>query len=242
MTPFETSTLLDLTHTLDETTFCWPGDRAFQREEACGATPAGHWYTVGSFGASDHSGTHMDGPVHFSQGQAAIDKISLEQFISPAVVVDMAEACAADPDYELSCSDLAAWEAAHGPIPAGAVVLARSGWSERWPDRRRYLGSESANDFHFPGVAPNAAKLLVGRRVHGVGIDTASLDHGPSQDYPTHRILGGAGVYGLENLANLHLLPAAGATVIALPLKIGNGSGAPARVIAILPIPAARAR
>jgi kynurenine formamidase len=100
------------------------------------------------------------------------------------------------------------------------------------------MGTDAPGDvrnLHFPGVSSEAARLFVERRVDGVGIDTASLDHGPSTDFRTHRILNGAGIYGLENLASLDGLPATGATLIALPVKIRNGTGGPVRVIAVLP-------
>jgi kynurenine formamidase len=180
----------------------------------------------------------MDSPIHFGEGQATIDAVALDWLISPAVVIDISEFCGENCDYELSRSDVQRWEAAHGRIRPGTLVVARSGWAGRWNDARSYLGTATPDDastFHFPGIEPEAAHLLVERKVNGVGIDTASLDHGPSPTFRTHQVLNGAGIYGLENLANLDLLPAWGATVIALPLKIRNGSGAPARVIAVLP-------
>lgn len=117
-------------------------------------------------------------------------------------------------------------------------MLVRTGWGSRWPDVKRYMGDDTpgrADNLHFPGVSPEAARLLVARGVGAVGIDTASLDPGTSADFPTHRILAAAGIPGLENVANLDALPAAGATVIALPMKIGKGSGAPCRIAALLP-------
>jgi kynurenine formamidase len=233
------SKVIDLTHTLDESTLCWPGDRPFRRrDEARGTTSGAYWYALGSFEMSEHSGTHMDAPIHFADGRQAIDEIPPERFLSPAVVIDISRACARDQDYQLSREDIARWEAAHGAIPPGAAALAQTGWAERWRDPGRYLGSASLDDagsFHFPGISQAAVEQLLERRVHAVGIDTASLDHGPSTTFQTHRILNAAGVYGLENLANLHLLPACGATLIALPVKIRGGSGAPARGIAIGP-------
>ena len=238
MSPIDGSRLIDLTHPLDENTFHWPGDRAFHRREEAFGRPAGYWYALGSFEASEHAGTHMDSPIHFGEGQATIDEVPLDRLISPAVVIDISKPCGENRDYELSRSDLERWEAAHERIRPGALVLARSGWADRWCDPRRYLGTAALHDastFHFPGIDPEAAHLFVERGVNGVGIDTASLDHGPSTTFRTHQILNRAGIYGLENLANLDLLPASGATVVALPLRIRNGSGAPARVIAILP-------
>ena len=147
--------------------------------------------------------------------------------------------CKRDRDYRLRVDDLVAWESAHGRIPDGAIVLVRTGWGRFWPDKAHYLGSDKPGDtahLHFPGISRGAAEWLARqRKVDGVGIDTASLDHGPSRDFIAHQVLNGAGIYGLENVANLGELPELGATLIALPMKIQGGSGAPTRVIAILP-------
>ena len=233
------SKLVDLTHVFDESTIHWPTAKPFQwQKETWGKTPGGYWYASASFAASEHLGTHMDSPIHFAEGQATTDLVPLRQLIGPAVVIDIARQCAANRDYQLSPVDIAAWEKTNGQIPAGAIVLVRTGWAAFWRDRARYMGTAAARDIgglHFPGVAPEAAKVLVARRVDGVAIDTASLDHGPSTDFRSHRILNGAGIYGLENVANLDRLPVAGATVLALPMKIRNGTGGPVRVIALLP-------
>jgi kynurenine formamidase len=117
-------------------------------------------------------------------------------------------------------------------------VLLRTGWSERWPDAKRYLGDDTPGDasrLHFPGYGADAARVLIARGVAALGVDTASLDHGPSSDFLVHRVANEAGVPGLENLANLAGLPETGATVIALPMKIAGGSGAPLRAVALVP-------
>jgi kynurenine formamidase len=142
-------------------------------------------------------------------------------------------------DYRLSRDDVDQWESRHGPIPAGAVVLMLTGWGQRWPDRARYLGTATPSDpktLHFPGFSREAAEFLVKqRRVDGIGIDTASIDYGPSQDFIVHQIVNGANLYGLENVANLERLPPKGAILIALPIKIKGGTGGPVRIIAVLP-------
>lgn len=233
------SKLVDLTHAFDERTIHWPTAKPFQwQKEQWGKTPGGYWYASASFAASEHLGTHIDSPIHFGEGQATTEAIPLRQLVGPAAVIDITKACAGNRDYGLSVSDIAAWEKANGPIRAGAIVMVRTGWAARWPDRAKYMGTAAQGDvrhLHFPGISPEAAKVLKERRVDGVGIDTASLDHGPSTDFQTHRILNGAGIYGLENVAALERLPATGATIIALPMKIRNGSGGPVRVIALLP-------
>lgn len=233
------SKLVDLSHAFDENTVYWPTEKPFHREKrAWGNTEAGYWYASASFASSEHLGTHIDSPIHFAEGQATTDTIPLAQLVGPAVVIDISAACAGNPNYELSPADITNWEKRHGRIPRGAIVLVRTGWSRFWPDRKRYLGTDRSGDVDnlaFPGISPEAAKVLLERQIDGVGIDTASIDHGPSKTFLTHRILNGAGVYGLENVAQLERLPPKGATILALPMKIRNGTGGPVRIVAILP-------
>lgn len=231
--------LVDLTHTFDEKTIHWPTAKPFQwHRDAWGKTAGGYWYASASFEASEHLGTHIDSPIHFAEGKATTDTVPLRQLIGPVVVIDVSRACASNRDYELSRADIEGWEKKNGRILSGSIVLIRTGWSAVWPDQLRYMGTDTPGDvrnLHFPGISAEAAKLLVARHVDGVGIDTASLDHGPSVDFQAHRVLNGAGIYGLENVANLDRLPAIGATLIALPMKIRNGTGGPVRIIAVLP-------
>ncbi len=231
---------IDLTYPFDETTIYWPTDKSFHWEKTkWGVSDDGHWYASATYAASEHGGTHLDSPIHFARGGATTDQIPLSRLIGPAVVVDVSRACRDDRDYLLRDADLAAWESVHGRIPDGAIVLVRTGWGRFWPDKKAYLGSDTPGDtanLHFPGISREAAEWLVSRRkVSGVGLDTASLDHGPSRDFVAHRVLNGAGIFGLENVANLDQVPESGATLIALPMKIKGGSGGPTRVIAILP-------
>lgn len=233
-------TLVDLTYAFDERTIYWPTQQGFRwTKTAWGPTGGGFWYASADFSASEHGGTHIDAPIHFGEGKQRVDEIPLERLIGPAVVIDVAEQCAANPDYELSVQDITEWEARHGRIEPGTLVFMRSGWGARWPDAPRYLGTTTLDDarsLHFPGLSRDAAAFLVAqRRVRGVGIDTASIDPGRSQDFPVHRVLNGADVYALENVAALDRLPPRGATVYALPIKIRGGTGGPVRIIALLP-------
>ena len=163
----------------------------------------------------------------------------MEQLIAPAVVIDVSAKAAADPDYRLTTEDVRAWETKHGPIQKGTIVLLRTGWGKRWPDRKRYLGDDKpgdASNLHFPSYGAEAARYLVEQRKVGVlGVDTASIDHGPSKDFIVHQIANGANVPGLENVASLEEVPETGAWVIALPMKIAGGSGGPVRIVALVP-------
>jgi kynurenine formamidase len=168
-----------------------------------------------------------------------VDQIPLEQLVGPAVVIDVRAQCSRNPDYELTVEDLMTWESHYGQIRAGTLVLMLSGWGSRWPDPTNYLGSKTPDDprsLHFPGFSRETAEFLVSQRaIRGVGIDTASIDPGRSRDFPVHRVLNGADIYALENVAGLEQLPPRGATVWALPIKIKGGTGGPVRIVAVLP-------
>ncbi|MGH9674581.1 MAG: cyclase family protein, partial [Bryobacteraceae bacterium] len=223
----------------DERTIFWPTSPPFVwKKDAWGKSAGGYWYTSATFTTSEHGGTHMDSPIHFAEGKWSTAEIPIERLAGPAVVIDIAAACARDRNYLLQPADITAWERKHGAIAEGDIVLVRTGWWRFWPDRKRYMGSDKPGDaagLSFPGVGVEAARVLVSRRPAGVGIDTASLDHGRSKDFQAHRILNAANIYGLENVTNLDRLPESGATVIALPVKIAGGTGGPARIVAVLP-------
>ena len=234
------SKLIDLTYALDEETIFWPTNKPFTWEKAAwGRTANGYWYASGDFSMSEHGGTHIDAPLHFAEGRLAVDEIPLQKLIAPAVVIDVRASVTENRDYRLSRQDLDRWESRHGLIQQGAVVLMLTGWGQGWPDRSRYLGSATPSDpktLHFPGFSKEAAEFLVKERhIDGIGIDTPSIDHGPSQDFIVHQIINGANLYGLENIANLEKLPPKGAILLALPIKIKGGTGGPVRIIAVLP-------
>ncbi len=233
-------TLIDLTYPLDHETVYWPHNAPFTWERTdWGMTAGGYWYASAKFSASEHGGTHMDAPIHFGQGRHTVDQIPVERLVAPAVVLDVRPQCDRNSDYEVTTDDILAWEAKNGRIPPGTIALIHTGWGRHWPDRQRYLGSRTPDDastLHFPGVSQAAALFLVkDRAVNGLGIDTASIDPGQSRDFPVHRVLGEANVYALENVAALERLPATGATLWALPIKIRGGTGGPVRLIATVP-------
>jgi kynurenine formamidase len=236
------SEIVDLTWPFDEQTLYWPSSPSgFELKQlAFGRTSAGYFYSANSICTPEHGGTHLDAPIHFAEGRRSADQIPLRQLIAPAVVIDVAPQAAADPDYRLTAEDVRAWEGRHGLIEPGAIVLLRTGWGKRYPDRKAYFGDDrpgATDDLHFPSYGADAARLLVSeRRVAALGVDTASIDYGQSRDFIVHQIANGADVPGLENIANLERVPERGAWVIALPMKISRGSGGPLRIVAVLPI------
>jgi kynurenine formamidase len=239
---FPPGTIVDLSHGYGEDTVFWPTAEPFNLEVvAAGETDAGYYYAANNFTTSEHGGTHLDAPVHFARGRHTVDEIPLERLIGPAVVVDVSAKASANADYLVTVGDFEAFEATHGRIPDGALLLVRTGFSSRWPDAARYLGTaergpDAVANLHFPGIDPAAAKWLVAERtIHALGIDTASIDYGQSTLYETHRTLFEANIPGFENLNALDQLPPTGAFVVALPMKIKGGSGGPLRAIAIVP-------
>lgn len=233
--------LVDLTWPFDEQTLYWPtSPSAFELKQlAFGPTPGGWFYASNSICTPEHGGTHLDAPIHFGEGKRTADQIPLEQLLAPAVVIDVAAKAAADADYRLTADDVRAWESQHGAIAAGTIVLLRTGWGARWPNRKQYFGDDTpgaTENLHFPSYGEDAARLLVAeRRVAALGVDTASIDYGQSKNFIVHQVANGANVPGFENVANLERLPARGAFVIALPMKIARGSGGPLRIIAAIP-------
>ena len=153
----------------------------------------------------------------------------------------MTQKAIADPDYQIGVKDFTDWEARNGRIEDGSIVLLNTGYAKYWPDRVKYMGtdnrgSEAVGDLHFPGLDPQAAKWLVEKRnINAIGLDTPSIDFGQSQLFESHRILFKENIPAFENVANLDKLPAKGAIIIALPMKIKGGSGGPLRIIAMLP-------
>jgi len=232
--------LVDLTHPFDTTTIYWPTSKPFHMEVVHkGPTAGGYWYEANNFETAEHGGTHLDAPAHFAKGRWTVDQIPLNRLVAPGVRIDLSQKTLTDPDYRFTARDFLDWEKEYGRIEPGSIVLVRTGFEAFWPDKKRYLGSDAPGDtahLHFPGFGEEAARFLSEqRRVAAVGLDTASLDHGPSTNFIAHRIFGQANVAGFENLHRLAELPARGFRVIALPMNIGGGSGGPLRIIAEIP-------
>ena len=233
---------IDLTHPFNAETIYWPTAEPFQLETVSeGMTEGGWYYSAYNLSTSEHGGTHLDAPVHFAEGRNATDEIPLSRLIGPAVVVDATSRAAGNADYLVGVGDIEAFEAVHGPIPEGAILLLRTGWGQRWPDPQSYLGTtvrgeEGVAQLHFPGLDPAAAQWLVDNRmIAAIGIDTPSIDYGQSTTFETHQILYAENIPGFENVANLESMPETGGYVIALPMKIEGGSGGPLRIVGVVP-------
>lgn len=238
----EDGTWVDLTHPFDQDAIYWPSATEFQhRTVSEGYTEKGYYYSAYDFTAAEHGGTHVDAPIHFVEGRMTVDELPVDRLIGPAVVVDVAEAASRDRDYRVSVDDFETWEEQHGRLPEGCIVLLDTGSARLWPDRVAYMGTDKRGEegvagLHFPGLHPDAATWLVeNRSIRAIGLDTPSIDHGPSTHFRSHRILFEANIPALENVANLDALPPKGAWLFALPMKIQGGSGAPTRIVAFVP-------
>jgi kynurenine formamidase len=224
--------VVDLGHPLSAADPTWSGSLVFTRTTV--ATFDRDAYSAGAFSTDEHFGTHVDAPAHFAKDGWTVDRIPIDRLVRPAVCIDIRDKIAAAEDYQLSVEDVRDFERRHGSIPEGTLVLVATGWDDRWPSQDRYMNVRGGVK-HFPGISPDAARLLAAdRHVAGIGIDTASIDYGPSAAFEAHQTTQPHNVYHIENAAQLTSLPATGFTVVVAPANVKDGSGAPARVFALL--------
>lgn len=228
--------IVDLGYTLDDKNPYWPAENYEPFRLRTIATIEKDGVLSKAFYTPEHLGTHLDAPNHFERGQPAVHEIKPENLFAPGVVINISAQADANPDYRLTPDDVTHWEEANGKIPDGAVVFLHTGWGEFWTNYPRYKNQDAMGKMHFPGFSAEAAKLLVGeRKAKAIGIDTLSIDYGLSKDFIVHHIVNGAGRYALENVARLNELPPRGFYVTVAPIKLGEGSGGPTRIFAILP-------
>ena len=232
-----TTKLLDLTYPFDNQTIYWPTEKGFKLDKVFyGDTSKGYFYSAYKFCAPEHGGTHVDAPRHFSMHGWTVDKIPVDALYGKVVVINVASKAQAYRDYAISPVDIKRFEKQYRSITSEDIVLFYTGWGRYWGNKKNYLGSDTfgdTKDLHFPGISKEAAQYLVDKKVKAIGLDTPSLDPGPSSDFWAHRIILGANIYGIENMANLQSVPSIGAKLIVAPMKIEGGSGAPARIYAI---------
>ena len=233
---------IDLGHDFSEKTIYWPNNpTGFKLDtQFNGITPGGFYYSSNSFSSPEHGGTHLDAPVHFAKGKWSVDEIPAEQLIGETVVIDVTEKTKSNPDYQIILADIEQWEKQYDKIPNNAILLFRTGWSRYYSNTEKYLGTsekgpEAVKKLHFPSIHPELAEWLIkNRKIKAVGIDCASVDYGQSADFKTHQLLYAQNIPGFENLTKLEQLPAKGSFIVALPMKIKGGTGAPLRIIACI--------
>ena len=224
--------ILDLTHTSSPEFPMYPG--AQQMVINLLETVEESGFYKNELILDEHTGTHMDSPAHFDTDGVTADRLPVERFVAPLVVIDISQRALSDPDAQLTPDDIVSWESTNGPLPAGAFVAMNSGWESRVNDPVAYINLDASDVQHYPGFHPDAAALLVDERdIVGIGVDTLSLDYGASADFKTHLTVLPAGKYGIENLASLSQAPVTGATIIIGGPKHINASGGPTRAYAL---------
>lgn len=239
--PLKNGKWIDLTYDFSENTIYWPTSDKFKLETVSeGLTDKGYYYSAYKFCAAEHGGTHLDAPIHFSEGGKTVEQISLNQLTGNAFVVDVSKSAQENKDYLITVEDLKNWESKNGTIPDESILFLYTGYSKFWGDPIKYLGTskrgqEGIKELHFPGLHPDAASWLIeNRKIKAIGLDTASIDYGQSKDFKSHQVLCSNNIPIFENIANLDKLPPKGAYVIALPMKIKGGSGGPLRIVALV--------
>lgn len=239
---FPSGEWIDLTHDFSDETLYWVTAEPFKHTSVAeGMTENGYYYSAYNYSGAEHGGTHIDSPIHFAAGKKTVDQLEPRDLIAQGVKIDVS-AKASDHDYQISADDIKAWEAANGKLPEWCIILFQTGFGTKWPNAKEYLGTDqkgadAVKDLHFPGLHLDAAKWLVeNRKIKAVGIDTASIDYGQSTRFGSHVTLMTNNIPAFENVANLDKLPATGFHIVALPMKIKGGSGAPLRIVAFKPL------
>jgi kynurenine formamidase len=234
---------IDLTYAFDTTTLYWPNNvKGFEHTtDAHGKTPLGFFYSSYSICTPEHGGTHLDAPIHFAENKMTVDELPISSLAGNAVLIDVSENALKNRDYLISIADIENWEKKNGRIAEGTIIIFKTGYGQYYPNREKYFGSaktgvEAIPELHFPGIDPETTKWLIEKRnIKALGLDTPSIDYGQSKDFKTHQILMGANKAGFENVAHLDKLTSNQFFIIALPMKIGKGSGAPLRIVAGIP-------
>jgi len=215
----------------------------FSLEPVSNFDDAGPFWGWNNIHTGEHTGTHLDAPAHWASGRdgSTVDQIPPTRLIGPAVVLDVTAEVAADPDFVLEPGHLDEWVAEHGPIPAGAWLVLRTGWSQYGSDPVAFANADDAGP-HTPGVSPAGAEWLAASPITGFAVETVGIDAGQAggmePSFPAHYHLLGADKYGLTQLLGLDRLPTTGALLVVAPLPIVGGTGSPARVYALVPTPA----
>jgi kynurenine formamidase len=228
------SDMVDLSHALYEGFPTFSGDKWFTVEQL--VTFAKDKVNLNRWTIVEHSGTHMDAPIHFSADGMTADLIPITDLLVPVAVINIAARAAENADTSLTPDDIKAWEAKNGPLPEGCCVVMNSGWHKLVGDPK-FTGNDNEKKNHTPGFHIEAAQFLIGERnVKGIGVDTLSLDTGLNSggQFPVHYEWLGSGRWGVECVANLDAIPESGARLFLGMPKVKGATGGPTRVIALL--------
>lgn len=233
-TPLSSETpILELPEQFGQT---WP----FQLEVISDCDDRGPGWYWNNFRTGEHTGTHFDSPNHWITGrdQEDIASVAPAKLIRPAAVIDVTAQVEQDSDFLLTVEHIKTWEAEHGILPEGGWLIVRTGWAQHTHHQDTALGNTETGP-HSPGMTPECAKWLAEESpIQGVGVETVGTDagiaHSMDPQFPCHAFMLGAGKYGITQLKNVDRLPATGAMIVATPLPIVNGSGSPARVLALV--------
>ncbi len=226
--------VIHLSHIIDQNIPKWPGDPAVELEPVAEIATDG--YFLRRFSLGEHSATHINAPNSFDINGAGIETYPAESLIAPAIIIDVRQPAAVNPDYLLTVEDVLNWENQFGLVPCGSIVIVFTGWQFKWADSQEFFNQDAAGKMHFPGFSSNATKFLLSeRKIAGVGIDTHGVDSGQDDNFATnHQVLAQGGIV-LENLTNLDQLPAQGTLLVIGILRLRGGSGSPAAVMALVP-------
>ena len=221
--------VVDLTHTFTPDFPTFDGNPGLGLEKTVNFEESG--YQLYRMTIEEHSGTHIDAPLHFTTDGTSVDELDPATLVCPLCIIDIAAKAAEEANTMVEPADIEAWVSANGAIPAGACVAMNSGWADKLGDAS--YRNDADGNFAFPGFSLAASEMLVDMGVACIGVDTLSLDPGNSADFAVHYHWLPSGRYGIENMANLSALPAAGATIFVGAPKHVGGTGGPARILAV---------
>jgi kynurenine formamidase len=227
------SRVIHLSHIIHQQIPRWDNDPPVEFTTAAHLETDG--YYLRRFSCGEHSATHINAPNSFYSHGVGIDQYSAESLVVSAVVIDIRPSVSVNSDYALTPDDILLWEQQYGNIPPESLVILYTGWQEKWQNPGAFLNKDSSGNLHFPGFSKEATGfLLTQRQISGIGIDTHGVDAGQDTTFATNRLVLEQPRIVLENLTNLDQLPAIGTTLIIGILRLQNGSGSPAAVIALV--------
>lgn len=229
--------IIELSHKIDDKIVSWPGDKKFNNpySKKLITNYSDNGFYSNSFIMLEHTGTHIDAPIHGFENRFSIDQIPVESFIVNGCVINVSKQVQNNPDYQLQVEDIKRWEKLNGKIKGNSFVIMRTDWSELWDRPSMYINKDHSGIMHFPGFSKESIEFLIKERgIAGIGVETLSIDPGTSVDFDIHKTLFSSNKYAIENMTNIKFLPPKNFTIIAIPLRLNDGSGSPVTVIALI--------